>query len=204
MKEWIISDTHFNHANIATYCDRPDGWHDMIIKRWNEVVADEDLVLHLGDFAIGNAGLQADILKELKGRKILVLGNHDNKSLMWYMRNGFEFACNAVAYKDLWLTHRPSPTLPITCSMNIHGHLHNNAPNHRDAGEYNILRDDHRLFCLEWTNYRPVQLKNLLKSTFPTKALVEGRLKDKRIVFASATDSKRIANARDGLAGEDY
>jgi calcineurin-like phosphoesterase family protein len=32
MKVYLISDTHFNHANIATYCDRPADFTDIIIR----------------------------------------------------------------------------------------------------------------------------------------------------------------------------
>jgi len=29
---WIISDTHFFHINIGSYCDRPGGWQERIIE----------------------------------------------------------------------------------------------------------------------------------------------------------------------------
>lgn len=28
---WIIANTHFFHENIGRYCDRSDGWQDLII-----------------------------------------------------------------------------------------------------------------------------------------------------------------------------
>ena len=51
---WLISDTHFNHLKIQEYCDRPEGWQELIIKNWNDVIGYDDVVLHLGDFAFGN------------------------------------------------------------------------------------------------------------------------------------------------------
>ena len=50
---WLVSDTHFFHANIAEYCSRPDGWQDLIIENWNHFIQLEDVVFHLGDLALG-------------------------------------------------------------------------------------------------------------------------------------------------------
>ena len=49
---FLISDTHFNHKKIGEYCDRPDSWQKLIIDNWNSVVKKDDIVLHLGDFAL--------------------------------------------------------------------------------------------------------------------------------------------------------
>jgi len=57
---FLISDTHFGHANILTF-KKKDGTllrsgfkditdHDLeLVKRWNSVVAPNDKVYHLGD-----------------------------------------------------------------------------------------------------------------------------------------------------------
>ena len=58
MKRWVVSDTHFNHANIIQYCDRPfadvEQMNKELIKRWNNTVAKDDIVYQLGDFAFGS------------------------------------------------------------------------------------------------------------------------------------------------------
>ncbi len=46
---WIISDTHFFHENIGRYCNRPENWQDLIINNWNDLIAPDEQVLHLGD-----------------------------------------------------------------------------------------------------------------------------------------------------------
>lgn len=55
MRRFIISDTHFGHANIIDYCNRPFrdvfDMDETLIRNWNEVVGKDDLVYHLGDFA---------------------------------------------------------------------------------------------------------------------------------------------------------
>lgn len=80
---WLISDTHFSHKNILLpeYSNRPfrDVAHmnEELISRWAAIVAPEDIVLHLGDFAMGQQTACEPVLKRLPGRKILVKGNHD-------------------------------------------------------------------------------------------------------------------------------
>ena len=50
---WLISDTHFFHANIGQYCSRPDDWQDLIIENWNCFIQPDEIVFHLGDLALG-------------------------------------------------------------------------------------------------------------------------------------------------------
>ena len=55
-KIWVTSDTHFGHANIIKYCNRPFPdpaiMDKAIIDRHNEVVKPEDTVIHIGDFTL--------------------------------------------------------------------------------------------------------------------------------------------------------
>jgi calcineurin-like phosphoesterase family protein len=80
MKTWFTSDHQFGHANIIKYCDRPFNsvahMNASMIGAWNGVVATEDTVYYLGDFAM-QPFLVAEILPQLSGRKILIAGNHD-------------------------------------------------------------------------------------------------------------------------------
>lgn len=80
---WIVSDTHFHHFNINKYepsrleamskagFDDPD---EFLIHQWNSVVKSGDLVLHLGDFSTKKG---FEVIHNLNGRIILILGNHD-------------------------------------------------------------------------------------------------------------------------------
>jgi calcineurin-like phosphoesterase family protein len=62
------------------YCGRPfftvAAMDEEMIRRWNEVVAPEDIVYHLGDVAMKVQAIER-ILPRLHGRKILIVGNHD-------------------------------------------------------------------------------------------------------------------------------
>lgn len=147
----------------------------MIIKNWNQRVKWEDTVIHLGDVAIGPRQVIENQIRSLNGRKILVRGNHDRHgSCSWWMDHGFDFACDAMMFRNWWLTHEPARSLPWEqgehCLGNIHGHLHNiwhgfapNAGDHKDATEQRRLHNSwQRLFAIEYTNYMPIEFDEFI------------------------------------------
>ncbi|MGO7115607.1 hypothetical protein ACCS79_03745 [Rhizobium johnstonii] len=83
VRKFYIADTHFNHDAIISSCHRPflssELMTEYMVGRWNEVVGDGDLVYHLGDFSLGlqDAAGVASIFRRLRGRKVLITGNHD-------------------------------------------------------------------------------------------------------------------------------
>lgn len=164
MRTLIISDTHINHQNIATYCNRPADFSDTIKKNILARVQFDDRVIHLGDVFIGKSQGWDEWRKGLPGHWILVRGNHDHKSCAWYMDHGFDFACDAMAFRGCWLTHKPASLLPGGCNLNIHGHLHNIWHGFLPEGstvEANEAQGLHlpwqRLFAVEYTNYCPIE-----------------------------------------------
>ena len=56
-KTFFTSDTHFGHANIIKYSERPfqnvRQMDEALIGNWNEIVGEDDIVFHLGDFTLG-------------------------------------------------------------------------------------------------------------------------------------------------------
>jgi calcineurin-like phosphoesterase family protein len=162
---WVITDTHFNENEIETYCVRPKGYGERIKKNWCNIVKPEDLVIHVGDVAIGGYDTVKGIMESLPGRKMLILGNHDKKSATWWTRNGFVFACEAMLFNDVWFTHHPARSLPYGAKINIHGHMHIN----RRA--WGSLKPFNKLFCIEYglggniaSTYSPVKLQKFLGS----------------------------------------
>ena len=134
MRTFIIADTHFGHSNIIKYCDRPfvttEEMDSKLIERWNSVVGKDDIVYHLGDFALGNMTKVSGYRKQLKGKIFLIQGNHDGYSIKRYYEAGFDKVYDKpIIYQDFFiLSHQPQP-LFMTESMpyaNIYGHVHNN------------------------------------------------------------------------------
>lgn len=80
---YYIADQHFGHDNIIEYDNRPfDSVEEMdqyMIDAHNSVVTDDDDVFFVGDFAYWNEKPHTWYLERLKGKKHLVLGNHDVK-----------------------------------------------------------------------------------------------------------------------------
>ena len=90
MQVWFISDTHFGHANIIKYCNRPfksiEEMDAEIVKRWNERVAKDDIVYFLGDFCFKRSKEAPDgkvfeyYRDKLNGNIIFIQGNHDRNN----------------------------------------------------------------------------------------------------------------------------
>lgn len=51
-----------------------------LIRRLNETVAPDDIVLHLGDLALGSIAESLTLTAQLHGRRFAVPGNHDRFS----------------------------------------------------------------------------------------------------------------------------
>lgn len=153
---FVISDTHFGHSNIIKYCKRPfssvEEMDECLISNWNKEVSDQDIIYHLGDVYMGPQ--KSDFFHRLKGRKRLILGNHDNgkdqklqtmfqKIMVWRMFPEF----------GVLLSHIPlhPSSLPAKAPINIHGHIHNKqAP----GAQY-------RNVSVEMINYTPISIEEI-------------------------------------------
>jgi calcineurin-like phosphoesterase family protein len=77
----FTSDTHYFHANIIKYSNRPfkhvDEMNEAMISRWNAKVGPNDTVYHLGDFGFAPTQKLQLVFDRLNGQKHLIEGNHD-------------------------------------------------------------------------------------------------------------------------------
>ena len=163
VKTYFVSDTHFGHRGVLyfhpprrdaagiTYEEliadnkaaiaKHDEW---LIDLWNKTVRREDFVYILGDFCLGNKEYTEKILKQLKGKKFLIEGNHD-KSLHgleryfeWYGQiKEAKFSNNQYDFIDpnetfcVEMCHYPMLTWnrrPHGTCM-VHGHTHGTIDN---------------------------------------------------------------------------
>jgi len=159
MKVFLISDTHFNHGKMQTYCQRPPNFTEKIVKNWTRQIKPEDMVIHVGDVGIGDWRL-FDVAS-LPGRKILIRGNHDMQhSNTWWMNHGFDFSCDGFLFRNAWISHHPTNRMPKHSEINIHGHLHNAW--HGFGKRQPELCPHQRLFSVEYTNYSPVEFEKFV------------------------------------------
>ena len=155
---WLISDTHFGHANIIRHCNRPfesvEEMNEVMIARWNAVVRPQDHIYHLGDVA--GPHVYDQIMPRLAGHKRLILGNHDDTIPMQKLMRHFDKILAWRLFKPLLLTHVPIHVGSFgKADVNVHGHIHEKpspAP-----------QDDKRWFnaCVEWQDYTPVHLETV-------------------------------------------
>jgi calcineurin-like phosphoesterase family protein len=166
---FVISDTHFGHANILGFTDNTGKrvrdfsdvteMNECMIQRWNSVVTPSDKVYHLGDVFFGSEKNAHDVLSVLNGHKRLVVGNHDNlKNKVLHMH--FEKISLWRMFPDYGFLLTHVPVHPSTLGesrftgkqmVNVHGHIHQNKS---PEGPYKCV-------CVEQTNYYPIALEDL-------------------------------------------
>jgi calcineurin-like phosphoesterase family protein len=158
---WLISDTHFGHANFLTFQDlqghpvRPfascEEMDETMIARWNAVVKPQDHVYHLGDFTLMPATRANVIAKRLNGIKRLVRGNHDKLKSRQYLAMGFHEIHGLKLLFDVWLTHAPIHPLSMGRALgNAHGHIHER-----------VYEGPYVNCCVERTDYTPIHFERV-------------------------------------------
>ena len=132
---WFWADTHFNHPGIMHYCARPyeNVWemNQDLVDRWNSVVGGRDEIYLLGDFGFYHSSLPPleGIFSLLKGKKHLIIGNHDEKNkrvlkLPWTTQETLQMLRQDGA--RVGLCHYPFETWASAHkgSLHLHGHSH--------------------------------------------------------------------------------
>lgn len=193
---YYISDLHFFSKNQTAeglnFDNRPfknvDEMHEVILNNWNSRVTNGDTVYILGD--VSNRGKNEDLIAfvaRLKGKKVLILGNHCDvrdyryKQLFHEIYDYLEITdyANKQAYK-LVLCHYP--ILMWNGQHNgtilLYGHLHNSIEetyfqkcvSEMNNGEFAIRRQHEKeivsinVGCMfDYMNYTPRTLEELLK-----------------------------------------
>lgn len=101
---YYIADLHCGHKNILKFDSRPfpntQEMEQTIIKNWNERVAKNDTVYMLGDFCWDLEDEWIRILDQLKGKKVLICGNHDLKNPSANLKKRFLKICDRDEVKD--------------------------------------------------------------------------------------------------------
>jgi calcineurin-like phosphoesterase family protein len=191
----FISDTHFGHANIIKYCERPFEFPhtaEMDALMLNGIQqADEagKTIFHMGDFVFNPVNLLNTKWRP-KGDHYIILGNHDKHADAdgKYRKLYREFFTHIIGHSKHWrlntfninlddrrivLSHEPQQHLGWA-QYNIYGHHHNNMIRNTDRfrfDEYDWLygKDTHFNAGVELTNYRPVTYDELVEIPRPVK-----------------------------------
>lgn len=185
MTRWVISDTHFGHANMLKFKSSIDGKsplrdfdsieeHDeCIFDNWADAVKPQDHIYHLGDVTLERGGKAQQVkfiklIRSLPGHKRLFLGNHDHFDAKVYLMAGFEklFGTWKDHQTDIIFSHFPlHPSTVGSVRANVHGHIHDhNSPAcaswiNRENGELHITPFIN-VSC-EKTDYKPLPFEEL-------------------------------------------
>lgn len=157
---FFTSDTHFSSERAMSLSRRPfetvKEMDSALILNWNNIVASDDVVYHLGDFG------DLNIRPYLHGKIHFILGNYETDGLKENpaLQNGLEKCFESVLPHDIltlkngeqvYLTHKPSECKKDM--FNLFGHIHglrkisiNGLNVGVDANHFRPLSEDDVLF----------------------------------------------------------
>ena len=137
----ILSDTHLGHSKLVKDQYRPLGFEARILKNCRSLIHPKDVFICLGDVSFYNDLYWHEELLDYvpTDSRILILGNHDRRTLSWYYSRGWTFVCNRL---DLFIygytfrfSHEPLLGSDMCgADINIHGHLHDGT--HRNGARF--------------------------------------------------------------------
>lgn len=182
----FTSDLHLGHANIILTCGRNlescgknfaavEEMNDFLIRKWNEKVKEDDIVYILGDFSYRSSISVKTYLKQLKGQKHLIVGNHDFQwqknitNINDYFESVSDMKVIRLDEKLITLCHYPllewngsrrAKNQQTSISWLIHGHIHNSRDN-----VFEYIRDNLpcALNCgVDINGFEPVTFEELL------------------------------------------
>lgn len=187
---YYISDLHLFHEAVIGFDNRPFAdlkeMHETIVQKWNSKITNGDTVYILGDISIrGKKDDLIALVATLKGKKVLIKGNHDDISDYRYQQLFYEIcdykeihdSINGQNY-DLVLCHYPifSWKKMGNGSILIYGHTHNSPEDdyyqrclaQMQENECRHIQEKAaqaiNVGCMKpWMDYEPKSLKEILE-----------------------------------------
>ena len=140
-------------------------FNENLIKRWNKVVSNNDLVYILGDIALNYKDISEvnSLISRLNGDKVLIVGNHDKYTLQNKKFNRDLFK-EIAEYKDITyqtkkiaLCHFPIQRFnrQDVGGMHLYGHIHSTKLLNNIPHAYNV--------GIDVNNYEPVNIKHFIE-----------------------------------------
>ncbi len=185
----FTSDLHLGHKHIIELCDRNaencgiefetiEKMNDFLIRKWNRKVNEDDEVYILGDLSFRSGINVGFYLKQMKGKKHLICGNHDYnwqkniKDMNAYFETVSNMEVIRLDDKLVTLCHYPmlewngsrrAVDQATSISWLIHGHIHNSKEGHT----YEYIKNN--LPCalnagVDINNYEPVTFEELVEN----------------------------------------
>jgi len=117
--QFFTSDWHVGHENVLKYDGRPftdlAHMHQALVTNFNATVPPGSVTYFLGDMGLGSGDVLRDVLAQLNGTKVLVVGNHDGGTNKMYSL-GFDVVLHGavlyIAQQRVTLSHCPLLGVP--------------------------------------------------------------------------------------------
>ncbi len=188
---FFTSDWHIGHANSIRFDNRPfrdlEHMHQSLVSNFNKQVPENGLTYFLGDVFTHSAEITKDVISQLNGTKILIVGNHDKGYEACY-NVGFDAVMNSatifIQHQRVTLSHCPLRGVfredttgmgGFVAGENWHGEERNKRFSLPDEGQFHLHGHIHspnggksekilgRQFDVgvPANNYRPVHISNI-------------------------------------------
>lgn len=178
---YFTADTHFGHKNMIRYSARPfPDVHTMNVvmtEEWNNIVKEDDIIYHLGDFSMCGVKATRNILEQLNGKKYLCVGSHDKSTLKCkeYFEDVKESMFISIYGQGIFLAHHCHKVWPKSHygSWHLFGHSHGGLDGYavREGKLLDVGVDSH--------NFKPwsfEEIKNVMVDRPDNFNLVKNRL----------------------------
>lgn len=158
-----IADTHLYYPESVLWRKKSlDDYASDLITKWNcNVLSEEEWTIVVGD--VGEYCQQTiDVIKQLRGHKILVMGNHDVTWDPMELSKLFDKVVDHMHDNNVWVQHMPLETDNNNCFV-IHAHHHEYDSPSMISQRNSYLHDRTRFNCAADLNgNKPCTLRQLM------------------------------------------
>lgn len=209
---WFTADTHFGHANIIKYSQRPflndeeqqwlaedprGAWRvsrestqrhdDALIEAINKNVEEDDTLWVLGDFCWGKFREAKQYRERIRCKRVnLVWGNHDDRTVGEAFSKTMEQGMIRVQGQRIWLNHYPMRSWDgrFHGSWHLYGHVHGRLTEEDRERPVFLTRDVGVDVC----DYAPISFEQLQTYMAPRQVVFERE----KAAFVAGDSAKAI------------
>ena len=165
-------------GDLYFLCNRPfatiEEMDETLIRNWNAKVTNGDTVYILGDLLFRNEKPAEEYLKQLKGKKHLIIGNHDRDWVKKCNLEDFFESVNNLHFisdgkRQMTLCHYPMMSWPhMTRCYMVFGHIHGNT----DADYWPLIRENDLMLNAgaDVNGFAPVTFEEMQENNYRHKA----------------------------------
>lgn len=196
-KIFFTSDQHFGDDRFSILF-RPfnnlKDMHTSLIDSWNSVVEPDDIVYHIGDFAVTDDALK--YIKYLNGEIHLIKGNYDDprdeELLLKYFKTVQDEMTIKIDGNLIHINHYPEQASPD--AFNIVGHVH---------GAWRVQRNMINVSCDAW-HWRPVSMDEIKLGITAIKKFYDANIFAGELEVNKIHSSIREVYAEEKINTEDF